>query len=192
MLRALFLLTLLLWFPSSAYAVQEVTKSGEVVDHITGLDIEDHFAKIEELYTGEKPDLDAIAKFIEEYPTDDFIIDGTVKTNRGTQEAVQSTLNKDQFIEDGKRRDYELIDTKIRHTLTDIKYLDDKKSAEVSYTALYQGKMRKFIKGQGVVYLDFKSLSVCTTTLVLVEGKIKGKKAYCDTEIIYGDPIPAE
>jgi len=193
MLRFVFSLFMItLCFPSHVNAVQEVTKSGEVVDHITGLDIEDHFAYIEKIYTGDKPDMYIISKFVQGYPTDSFILKNTIKTNRGTQEPHTVTLNKDQFIESEKKRDYELYNSRIRHTLTNIKYLDDNVSAEVSYTSLYQGKMKKFIKGEGVVFLDFKSLSVCTNIMLFVDSKIKGKKANCTTEIIYGDPVTAK
>ncbi len=193
MLRLAFLLFLIiLYYPSYANAVKEVSENGEMQDHITGLDIEDHFAYIEKIYTGKKPDINVIAKFIQDYPSDDFILTGTVKTNRGNRKPRAVTINKDQFIESEKKISYELYDSRIRHTLTNIKYLDDKVSAEVSYTSLFQGRMKRFIKGKGVVFLDFKSLSVCTDILTLVDGKIKGKKADCDTEIIYGNPVKAD
>ena len=173
----------------SAYAQQSTL---EVEEHITGLDIEDHFKKIEKLYTGEKPDMDAISNFVAQYPLDDFILTETVTTNRGTQEPETNQKNKSMFIEQEKIRNYELLDTRIRHTLTNIKYLDDKVSAKVSYTSLFQGKYRKHTQTYGLAIIPFKSLSVCTDVLKLVNGQIKGYRADCKTDIIYDDPVPVK
>tara|TARA_R110001592_G_scaffold16881_5_gene71443 strand:- start:3124 stop:3705 length:582 start_codon:yes stop_codon:yes gene_type:complete len=184
---------LILFLPTLPAAAQDTQGQSalEIEEHITGLDIENHFKHIEELYTGKAPDMNAIQAFIEQYPLDDFVLSGTATSNRGSQEPVAFSKTKIQFIEEEKERDYDLIDTRIRHTLTDIKYLDDKLSAEVSYTSLYQGRMKKIIPRKGLSFLDFKSLSICTTTLKLVDGTIKGKNANCKTDIIYGEPISA-
>lgn len=191
MTRFTVLTLLLLFLPLNvAYAQDSASSSLEIEEHITGLDIESHFNHIEELYTGAKPDLNAIGAFLEAYPTEDFILTDTVLTNRGDMKPETIVKTKESFIQDEKERVYELLDTRIRHTLTDIEYLDDKLSAKVSYTALYQGTLKKNTQTYGWATMGFKSLSVCTNILKLVNGQMKGVKADCKTEIIYDDPVP--
>ena len=191
MIRLLITALLLLVIPSHFAMAQDADSPEiEIEQHITGLDIEAHFNKIEELYTGEKPDLDAIGDFLEQYPTDEFQLTDTILTNRGDMMPETVIKKKEQFISDEKESAYELLNTRIRHTLTDIEYLDDKLSAKVSYTSLYQGTLKKNTKTYGLATMGFKSLSVCTSILKLVNGQIKGVKADCKTEIIYDDPVP--
>ncbi len=190
MLRALIALSLFLLM-SPANAQDQFQAVPQATEHITGLDIEEHFQYIEKLYTNQKPDMNAISAFIAQYPLEDFLLTNTVVTNRGSQEPETYTRNNLEFVADEQARDYDLIDTRIRHTITNIEYLEDKLSAKVSYTSLFQGQMKKDVVGKGLSILDFKSLSVCTDILKLVNGGIKGQKADCRTDIIYGEPRPA-
>lgn len=180
-----------LFFPLLPAQAQSNQTTLEIEEHITGLDIEEHFNMIEELYTGERPDMVKIGAFVEQYPLDDFILTETVIQNRGTQEPETAQKDKTAFIEKQNKREYELLDTRIRHTLTNIKYLDDKISAEVSYTSLFQGKYMKNLKDRGLSIIGFKSLSICTDILKLVNGKIRGLSANCKVEVIYDEPKPA-
>lgn len=158
-------------------------------ERITGLDIEEHFAFIESVYTGIPPDRKKIDELIPQYLTDDFELKNLVRNNRDLRDVPQKILeDKQTFIKSTQNRDYTLLKSKLSHTITDIKYLDDKAMAEVSFTGLFDGLIEHMWKEKGLVRSKFKSLSVCTIILKLEDNLTKRHKADCTTDVLYSKP----
>ena len=163
--------------------------------HITGLEIEDIFKEIETLYNTPKPDWKKIVERTDLRTTEDAVYTHELMTNKRT-EPIHQEQTKEELLQTMRDTTNELLNSNIRHTLRDIKYLDDKISAEVKYTSLFRGDVKmpgvKIGMAAKYVIVGFKTLSICTEYFRLENELVKSYRAECKIDTIYDEPRKVE
>ncbi|GEM_PF-4011220 len=169
----------LLFIPAPAYA------------QMTGLEIERFFTDIEELYNQKKPDMKKIQEQKALYMSEDFLSKMEARSNLGDK-VIYLEQNREEVLADLDDKTNELLNSNISHTITDIRYEQDKMNAEVDYTSLFKGDIKTEKEDLGMVIIKFKALSVCTEALRLVDGDLKSYRSDCKTDLLYSKPEPIE
>ena len=160
-------------------------------NRISNLDIEEHFLKVAELLTSDKPDMGAVYKYADNYLADNFAMKQRIKTNNpadlGASDAT--LINKTTTLEPFLDKKKTLYNSKLKHRILDIEHNKDNNTAKVTYTSLFKGFIKAQDKNGAWHSQEFSTLSQCSDLLKLVDKQVKSFRAECNIEVIQKDPV---
>lgn len=192
MIRKTFILILLgvsCFIPLSLQAQDSEFKID--TNRISGIEIEEHFSKIDDLLTSERPDMALVYKYADDYLSDNFAMKQRIKTNNaadlGANEAT--LITRDDVLEPFKDERKTLYNSSLKHRILDIEHNKEDNTAKVTYTSLFKGHIRAMDKDGAFYSQEFITLSQCYDLLKLVDNQVKSFRAECDIEVIQKDPV---
>lgn len=160
-------------------------------NRISDLDIEEHFTKIDSILTSERPNMQKVIEYAEQYLADNFAMKRRVKTNDASNlgAAEESFATREQFLEEFKDERKVLYNSSLKHRILDIEHNKDNNTAKVTYSSLFKGYIKAMDKDNAWYSQEFIQLSQCYDLLKLVDGQVKSFRAECDIEVIQKDPV---
>ena len=174
------ILCFLMFYTTPAYAQNAI-----------GLKIEELFSDIEELYTQDKPDMGKVLEFFKLHISDEYKSTLEHRSNL-SKKVIASTQNREEYLIELQDTSKELLNSTMSLTITNIEYLDDNLSANVSYTTLFSGDIKMNVADVGLSIVKFKSLFVCTELFKLEKAILKTREVDCDADTLYSKPKPIE
>ncbi len=160
-------------------------------NRISDLDIEEHFTKIDSMLTSERPNMQKVIEYADQYLADNFAMKRRVKTNDASNlgAAEESFATREQFLEEFKDERKVLYNSSLKHRILDIEHNKDNNTAKVTYSSLFKGFIKAMDKDNAWYSQEFIQLSQCYDLLKLVDGQVKSFRAECDIEVIQKDPV---
>ena len=160
-------------------------------NRISDLDIEEHFTKIDSMLTSERPNMQKVIEYADQYLADNFAMKRRVKTNDASNlgAAEESFATREQFLEEFKDERKVLYNSSLKHRILDIEHNKDDNAAKVTYSSLFKGFIKAMDKDNAWYSQEFIQLSQCYDLLKLVDGQVKSFRAECDIEVIQKDPV---
>ncbi len=160
-------------------------------NRISDLDIEEHFTKIDSMLTSERPNMQKVIEYANQYLADNFAMKRRVKTNDASNlgAAEESFATREQFLEEFKDERKVLYNSSLKHRILDIEHNKDNNTAKVTYSSLFKGFIKAMDKDNAWYSQEFIQLSQCYDLLKFVDGQVKSFRAECDIEVIQKDPV---
>lgn len=156
------------------------------------LAIEEHFTKIDKIFTSDKPNMNEMRDYLESYMADNFVIRVHRKDDSPTnlEGFITSTQNKKDVLEIYTGADGLLYETSLRHRILDIGHNSTHNTAKVTYSSLFKG-FAKFQKDDDKDWYsrEFIILAQCYDLLKMEGDALKSYRAECEIESIHKDPI---
>ncbi len=157
-------------------------------DKFTGLEIEEHFRKLEGLYSQETPSPIDIAEYKAQYTANDFVMQTVMRSNLGNK-VIENTQNRQEFLLDAEKMvsgDKTLFNALLEYNITDITYDADHTLAEVSYKQNFNTQVISKTTDKKMKSRSLQAVSDCHELFRLQSGQLKSYKVECQTDVQYG------
>ncbi len=160
-------------------------------NHISSLEIEEHFSKIDELLTFDRPDMALVYEYADRYLAENFVMKQRVKKNDAADLGAveEEIITKENFLKPFLDERKILYNSSLRHRILDIEHNKDNNTAKVTYSSLFKGYIKAMDKNNAWYSQEFIQLSHCYDLLKMVDDQVKSFRAECDIEVIQKDPV---